>query len=204
MSIVAKFDLQTAVGPNDETALIKRAQGGDTLAWEALLRQHQSAVFRLAYLILQDGDEAEDAAQDAMIRAYRRLDRVDPTQGIRPWLLRITRNTAINRQRSLMRYWNMTRRFFQTASLVDDGRHAERLALQTEAEQIWQALQQLKPKARDVVYLRYFLELSEADTAAALDVPPGTVKSRLARALKMLRGVIERDYPELPDRWGHN
>lgn len=201
MRIVSEIDLQTAVEPTKDSALIQRAQAGDTRAWEALVGRHQSAVFRLAYLILRDGDEAEDAAQDAMIRAYRYLKRVDPAQGIRPWLLRITRNVAVNRQRSLSRYWQMTRRFFQTAAVVGDGRYVEDVAQQHEAEQLWQAIQQLKPKARDVVYLRYFLELSEAETAAALGIPPGTVKSRLARALKTLQGIIERDYPALREGW---
>jgi RNA polymerase sigma-70 factor (ECF subfamily) len=64
---------------------------------------------------------------------------------------------------------------------------------------LWQAVQQLNQKGQEVVYLRYFLEMSEAETAETLNIPPGTVKSRLHRALKQLRGVIEREFPELGD-----
>ena len=68
-----------------------------------------------------------------------------------------------------------------------------------ESARLWQAVQQLRPNAQEVIYLRYFLELSEAETAAALDIPAGTVKSRLHRALQQLRGVIEMDFVDLKE-----
>lgn len=199
MSILGQVDVQNGTAVAEEAQLLTRAQAGDMVAWEALMRRYETAVFRLAYLILHDPAEADDAAQEAFIRAYRYLDRVDGSQPLRPWLLRVTRNVAINRQRSLSRYWAMTRRFLQTATLVDDASHAEQLAQQNEAAQLRQAVQQLNAKGRDVIYLRYFLELSEAETAVILDIPKGTVKSRLSRALEKLRGVIERDFPALQD-----
>jgi RNA polymerase sigma-70 factor (ECF subfamily) len=77
--------------------------------------------------------------------------------------------------------------------------YGEDLQARREAHLLWQAVQQLNQKGQEVVYLRYFLEMSEAETAETLDIPPGTVKSRLHRALKQLRGVIERKFPELGD-----
>jgi RNA polymerase sigma-70 factor (ECF subfamily) len=146
---------------------------------------------------LHDAAEAEDAAQDAFVRAYQQLYRFDTTQPLRPWLLRLTRNVALNRQRSLTRYWQMTRRYFQMTTPLKAGDSAPTLAAQAEGQLLWEAVQQLRPKSRDVIYLRYFLELSEAETAVALTIPIGTVKSRLSRALKTLRGIIEREYPTL-------
>jgi RNA polymerase sigma-70 factor (ECF subfamily) len=75
----------------------------------------------------------------------------------------------------------------------------EDLEARRQADVLWQAVQRLNQKGQDVVYLRYFLDMSEAQTAETLDIAPGTVKSRLHRAMKQLRGVIERDFPALGD-----
>ena len=88
----------------DEANLISLAHRGDGAAWETLVRAYQEPVFRLAYLLLQDGPEAEDTAQEAFWRAYRALDRFDPARPFRPWLLSIAANLARNRRRSLGRY----------------------------------------------------------------------------------------------------
>jgi RNA polymerase sigma-70 factor, ECF subfamily len=170
------------------------ARQDDPLAWEEIVRQYEQPVFRLAYLILADAAEAEEVAQDVFVRAYLALDRFDENRPLRPWLLQISRNLARNRRRSLGRYWAGVRRFWQQQpEPVVRPRHQQR----AEARLLWQAVQALKPAWQEVVYLRYFLELSEAETAAALDVAPGTVKSRLHRALAALKGVIEQDYVEL-------
>ncbi|MBV9786854.1 MAG: hypothetical protein JOZ51_01680, partial [Chloroflexi bacterium] len=71
----------------DQSDLIVRAQQGDGTAWEHLVRQHQDAVFRLAYLLLGDADDADDVAQETFIRAFGALDRFDPSRPLRPWLL---------------------------------------------------------------------------------------------------------------------
>ena len=160
-----------------------------------LMRLHQESVFRLAYLILGDADEAEDVAQDCFIRAYKKLDQFDEERLFRPWLLQICKNLARNKQRSLSRYWHAVQRFFQAhpdahmvAAPIDEG---------FEAQLLWQAVKQLRPAAQEIIYLRYFLGLSEVETAVSLDIAPGTVKSRTHRALKQLRTVIEIEFPEL-------
>lgn len=184
----------------DEIALVARARQADELAWERLVRQHQQAVFRLAYLILGDmatRSEAEDVAQEAFIRAYLKLDQFDAERPLQPWLLGIAANLARNRRRSVGRYWAALRRWLQAHP--DPAVTTMGLDERTEARLLWQAVQKLRFRAREVVYLRYFLELSEAETAATLDIPAGTVKSRLHRALKQLRAVIEMEFPELAD-----
>lgn len=95
---------QSAEVAVNESQPIVRARQGDQTAWFALMREHEQALFRLAYLLMGDAYEAEDVVQDAMIRAYRSLDRFDVSRPLRPWLLQITRNLAYNRQRSARRY----------------------------------------------------------------------------------------------------
>lgn len=139
--------------------------------------------------------EAEDVAQEAFVRAYLALDRFDETRPLRPWLLSIAANLARNRRRSIGRYLAALGRWMQKEppSTVD----RINVEARTDARLLWQAVQRLRPHAREIVYLRYFLELSEKEAAATLHIPPGTAKSRLHRALKKLRLVIEKEFPEL-------
>lgn len=160
------------------------------------MRAHQEPVFRLAYLLLGDADEAEDAAQETFIRAFRALASFDTARPLRPWLLRIVTNLAHNRRRSLGRYLNALRRSFglDPEPLVALG---EQSAAQWEAQLLWQAVRRLGHSDQEIIYLRYFLELSEAETARALEIAPGTVKSRLSRALGRLRKIVDAEFPVL-------
>jgi RNA polymerase sigma-70 factor (ECF subfamily) len=178
-----------------DAALILQARQGNETAWVQLMRLHQEPVFRLAYLILGDADEAEDVAQDSFIRAYKKLDQFDEQRPFRPWLLQITKNLARNRQRSLGRYWHMVQRFFQTHP--DAHMVAAPTDQTADAQLLWQAVQKLKPMAQEIIYLRFFMAMSEAETAVSLNIAPGTVKSRTHRALKQLREVVEKEFPEL-------
>ena len=181
----------------DEIDLAMRARAGDETAWEALVRQHQEPVFRFAYLLLGDADEAEDVAQDAFLRAFAALQRFDTSRPLRPWLLTIAGNLARNRRRAIGRYLAAMRRVLQ-----GQPQHAaspeHQSAQQWEAETLWQAVRRLRSLDQQIIYVRYFLDLSESETAAALNIAPGTVKSRLHRALSRLRFVVEREDPSLP------
>ena len=184
------------VSESNEADLISRAGTGEAAAWEALVHNHQERVFRLAYLMLADPEEAQDVAQDTFIRAYQHLNTFDDQRPLQPWLLRIASNLARNRRRSIGRYWFALQRLARPD--LEIRRTTEGSALNREGfEALWQAVRLLSELDQRVIYLRYFLELSEAETAAALEVPAGTVKSRLHRALARLRTVIERDFPEL-------
>jgi RNA polymerase sigma-70 factor (ECF subfamily) len=179
-----------------EADLIRRAREGDEAAYTTLVRDHQEAVFRLAYLLLGSADEAEDAAQEVFIRAHRSLARFDESRPLRPWLLAITTNQARNRRRAVGRYVAALRRLIvpETAEPPSAEAHAR-----MEAQALWQAVRRLSEADQEVIYLRYFLELSVDEAAQAMSVEPGTVKSRLSRALGRLRGVIDRDFPLLAE-----
>jgi len=181
---------------NEEDA-IRRACQGEEDAWLALVRQHQTELFRLAYLLLGDADAAEDVAQEVFIRAYRSLDRFDRTRALRPWLLQITRNLAANHRRSARRYLAALTRWWQNNGGTQANQQMAAPIIPTEADLLWQAVRTLAQADQEVIYLRYFLELPVGETAMALGVAEGTVKSRLSRALGRLRGVIEADYPQL-------
>src|SRR5215210_3893529 len=180
----------------EEAELISRAREGSDAAWHSLVLAHQDAIFRLAYLLLGDRDEAEDVAQDTFIRAYHALSTFDDTRPLRPWLIAIATNLVRNRRRSLGRYLAAIRRSIQAEPqpVVTLG---ERTGQEWEAQTLWQAVRRLKAVEQEVIYLRYFLEMSEADMANALQVAPGTVKSRLHRAVARLRTVVDADFPAL-------
>jgi RNA polymerase sigma-70 factor, ECF subfamily len=176
----------------DEQTLISRARTGDGAAWEQLIAAHREAMFRLAYLLLSDADEADDAAQDACIRAFGALDRFDSSRPLRPWLLRIVTNLAHNRRRSASRYLALLQRAWSREPDPIDEPGAD-----CDAQMLWQAVRRLQLRDQQIIYLRYFLDLSEGETAAALDVAVGTIKSRTHRALQRLRGVVDREFPQL-------
>lgn len=175
---------------------VAQAKDGDEAAWLGLVRQHQEAVFRLAYLLLGSTEDAADVMQEVFLRAFRALDRFDASRPLRPWLLEITRNQAYNWRRSIRRHWAALQRWGEAApgAVVDP---TEQATERWQAESLWQAVRQLSLADQEVLYLRLFLELSVEETAQALQIAPGTVKSRLSRALVRLRGVVERDFPGL-------
>lgn len=184
----------------EETALVQRAIRQDEGAWEALVREHQQAVFRLAYLFTGDPDEAEDIAQEAFIRAFHAIRSVDPQRPFRPWVLSIAANLARNHLRGIKRYLAALQRFAvgNITPGSHDAFHPSGFPAGDEAHGLWKMVRRQSLEDQQVIYMRYFLELSEDETAAALGVPSGTVKSRLHRALQRLRVRLEQENAEAP------
>jgi RNA polymerase sigma factor (sigma-70 family) len=176
-------------GPLEETELVRRARGGDVSAYEELVRRYQGIAHRTAYLITRQAAEAEDAAQQAFVKAYRALDRFDPDRPFRPWLLRIVGNEARNLRRSAGRRASMELALALQPEVLEASPEQEAVARERR-ESLHRALEGLSETDRRVIALRYFLDLSEAEMAEVLDVAPGTVKSRLSRALGRLRGSL--------------
>jgi RNA polymerase sigma factor (sigma-70 family) len=170
-----------------EGELIAHARSGDADAYAALVRAHQDVAFRTAMLITQDAAEAEEAAQDAFVKAWKALPRFREGAPLRPWLLTIVANEARNRRRGAGRRAALALRAEPPGA--DRSAESSVLAAETRAA-LLAALSRLRPDDRLVLGCRYLLELSEAETAAALGVPAGTVKSRTSRALERLRGEV--------------
>lgn len=184
----------------EETELIQRAVRGDAAAWEPLMLAHQEPVFRLAYLFLGDPDDADDVAQETFLRAWNHLKRFDSTRPLRPWLLSIAANLARNRHRSAGRYISALTRVFRAEPQTTPDAERETIA-DLDSHQLWKAVQQLRADDQQVIYLRFFLDLSTGEAAQTLDVAEGTIKSRLSRALTRLRSIIHVDFPSLDE--GH-
>ena len=181
---------------SSEAEALLQARNGDASAFGLLVRSHQEAAFRAAYLILHDAQAAEDAAQEGFVRAYRQLHRFREEDPFRPWLLRIVTNLALNETRRRKRGLALLERFGRQAPQTVPG--PERItAASEETRDVWQAINRLPADDRLILYLRYFLELSEAEMARVIGKAPGTVKSRLHRAGRRLRAVIEKEYPHL-------
>jgi RNA polymerase sigma factor (sigma-70 family) len=181
-------------GAASEAWLVRHAREGDAGAYGELVTMHQAAAFRVAYLLLGSAADAEDAAQEGFVRAYLALARFRDGEPFRPWLLQVVGNEARNRRRARGRRDGMLDRAMSAVRGGDEPSAVapERLVLASETRvEVLEALATLDEGERQVVTCRYLLELSEAETAAALGIPAGTVKSRLHRGLRRLRDRLE-------------
>jgi RNA polymerase sigma-70 factor (ECF subfamily) len=177
--------------PLAEEALVERAKAGDERAYEQIVEAYQGLAFRVAYVITGSAADAEEAAQDAFVKAWRALGRFRSGDPLRPWLLRIVANEARNRRRSTGRRAALALRAAAEESSGDAAPSPEAALLESEQrERLLAAVEQLPEDARVVVACRYFLGLSEEETAAALGLRRGTVKSRTSRALDRLREAL--------------
>ena len=164
-----------------DAALIREAQRGSTDALEELFRRHWRRAHRAAFLVVHDSAAAEDIAQEAFLSAIRALDRFDRRRPFGPWLHRITVNRSIDFARA--------RALRGEASLPESAQAAP----ETDAisDELMSALADLPPEFRAVVVLRYVLEYTPGEIGEMLDLPRGTVNSRLRRGLDRLRPAIE-------------
>jgi len=182
---------------SEESAAIARAVAGDTEAFGEIVERYEDVAFRAAYLIVRDAGAAEDVVQEAFIRAYRQLRSFRQEDRFRPWLLRIVTNLALNEVRARRRRGGLTERIAQTLGREPAPPPDAQVAAEDDATMLQRAIAELAPDDRVVLHLRYFLDLPEREIAAAIGKPAGTVKSRLHRVLRKLRGVIEQQYPDL-------
>jgi RNA polymerase sigma-70 factor (ECF subfamily) len=172
-----------------ESELARRAASGDQAAFAELVRLHQQAVYNVAYRMLGNPSDAEDATQDAFIRAYHFFDRFDLDRPLAPWLKRIAVNVCLNRLKA-----------DKPASFLDDdlpppkdphpGPELQTAARQ-QKERIRAEIIRLPPRYRAVIELRHFQELSYDQIARALNRPRSDVKSDLFRARKLLAERLE-------------
>jgi RNA polymerase sigma-70 factor, ECF subfamily len=178
--------------PPDDVALAERARNGDERAFEDLVRNHQRIAFRTAYLLTGSAADAEDAVQAGFVKAWTALARFRAGSPFRPWLLRIVANEAHNRRRSAVRAEALRLRAVGHGPPGDAAPSPEGAVLsRLGREELLAAVGRLDERDREIVTCRYFLELSEEETAGVLGIRRGTVKSRTARALARLRQEVE-------------
>ncbi|MBA2510147.1 MAG: sigma-70 family RNA polymerase sigma factor [Rubrobacteraceae bacterium] len=153
-----------------------------------MVRRHQAVAFRTAFTITGDAAESEDAAQEAFVKVYRTLERFRSGAPFRPWLLTVVANEARNRRRAAGRRAGLTLRAVEHASqaVTPTSPEATVVARERRAELLG-AVEGLREEDREVISLRYFLELTEAEAASVMGCARGTVKSRLSRAVGRLR-----------------
>jgi RNA polymerase sigma factor (sigma-70 family) len=178
--------------PLDEEELVARAQRGELDAYEEIVRAHQTIAFRTAWVITGSAADAEEAAQDAFVKAHAALPRFRAGSPFRPWLLTIVANEARNRAKAAGRRERLALRAREERRPGGAVPSPEAALLLTERRgELLEAVGRLSESDRQAIACRYFLDLSEAETAAALGCARGTVKSRLSRALERLRAQME-------------
>ena len=186
MGVSHAADGSAALAPDGACAQRARAhpgaQRGDPGAIEDLYRRHWRQAYRAAYLVTRDAHAAEDIAQEAFLQAIRVLDRFDRARPFAPWLHRIVTNRALD--------WARAHALRRPVEASPTSRSRPRLRSDL-SDDLAEAIGRLAPDQRAVIVLRYLLEHTPGEIAEMLDLPRGTVNSRLRRALDELAGTVE-------------
>src|SRR6266550_1506420 len=173
-----------------ERAWVQGARAGSATDLEALFREHWPRAYRAAYLVVHDAAAAEDVAQEGFLAALRALDRFDRTRPFGPWLHRIVVNRAIDWARAR----SLRGEVFAEGLLEVAAPAVEAPAARGPyADATVAALAELSPEHRAVIVLRYLLEYTPGEIADLLELPRGTVNSRLRRGLDQLGVRLEED-----------
>jgi RNA polymerase sigma-70 factor (ECF subfamily) len=176
----------------DDSDLIQRFKKGDRSAFEALVRKYQDRVYNLCRYMLQDPENARDAAQDVFLKAYRALKDFRPDASLYTWIYRITVTTCLDYRRK------SHREAFRSEPLTEDMPSPEPLPEERYqsgeiSDSLQLALQKLPEKLRTAIVLREMEELSYEEIAEVLHTSPGTVKSRISRAREELRSLLKKN-----------
>ena len=165
---------------------VRLCQEGDREAFRHLVEAYKSPMYGTALLMTGNPALAEEHVQEALLNAWRGIRRFQRGRPVKPWLMRILVNAVVSQQR---------RRSFPTVSLDESlpvGAPGDDTETVENREVLRQALSQLSPEHREVVVLRYFADLSVAEVARSAGIREGTVKSRLHRALRQMRDLLEQ------------
>jgi len=176
-----------------DAELARRCRRGDPDAWRLLVRRVSPLVYRIAVRVLGHGPEAEDAGQEALLRVHRSFGTFDPTRPLAPWVARVTYNVCLKQLARRKRPGGPTDDPEQVALLPDTIMQSpEALVAESEAGAlVGAALERLTPEDRVLVTLTYQDGLSNSEVAEAMDMPIGTVKTRLSRARARMRRLLE-------------
>jgi RNA polymerase sigma-70 factor, ECF subfamily len=180
--------------PLDDARLCERARSGDADAYEELVQRYQRLAYRTAYIVTRSSADAEDVSQEAFVKAYYALDRYRLDAPFKPWLMRIVVNEALNRRRAHGRQEDLALRVAGARPSGDAAPSPEAAVIEAESQQkVIAAVNRLGERDRLVIALRYFFDMSESEMAEVLGCRPGTVKSRLSRALGRMKEVLVDD-----------
>ena len=177
--------------------LVRRAKKGDRIALAELLDAHAAQAYRLALHILRNQADAEDAVQNASIKAFTNLGRFDELRPFAPWFLRIVTREALNLRRAEMTRFAFWRR--QVKDEISEELVEQVIQVKADHRDLWRAVNRLKAIDRIVLTLSYFMEMSEGEVAQILGIKRGAVKKRKHTALVRLRAVVVREFPGLGD-----
>ena len=173
----------------NELLLISRARGGDREAFGELVEQYRDTVYRLAYRMCGNAYDADEAAQEAFVAAWRALPNFRGDAKFSTWLYRLTTNAAIDVMRREKRH--QTVGDGEMVDLADDADSPQETVERTEQQEaVQKALSTLSEEYREVLLLRYMEELDYAEIAEVLQLPSGTVKSRINRAKAALKTAL--------------
>lgn len=175
-------------GTESEASLLVRCRAGDQQAFRRLLEEHHQRIYRVAYAVVADAEEAAEITQETFIKAWHALPGFRGEAAFTTWLTRLALNTARDHLRRGRARRERDAAYAVVATIASDP--AEPFA---DRDEIARALDLLTPQAREVVALRYGQDLSLAEIAAVLACPEGTVKSRLHAALTRLRAILRRE-----------
>jgi len=184
LAVSGELGRRRVLRPRSEAALIRGALAGSEADLEALFRRFWPRAYRAAFLIVHDHAAAEDIAQEAFLAAIRRLDRFDRRRRFGPWLGTIVANRAIDWARA-----RTARR--ETGDAGVEAPSPPEVPLGRYSQEVLAALAALSPEHRAVIVLRYLLEYSPGEIARALELPRGTVNSRLRRGLDALEARLK-------------
>lgn len=180
----------------EEQDCIRKTQQGDRAAFEPLVKAHMRRMYFVALALVRNHDDALDCSQEAFARAYRALNRFRLGAPFYPWIRRITRNQCLNflkKERRAMKTSLDTLREDKGIEFPDDRPDPRAVAAGSEHDRLlWEAIGRLKPEFREILVLKHFEHLSYKEIAETLEIPIGTVMSRLFHARAALRDVLER------------
>jgi RNA polymerase sigma-70 factor, ECF subfamily len=176
----------------EEIGLVERTLAGEQVAFTQLMQRYAGAVFNLAYRMLGNAQDAEDASQEIFLRAYTRLETFDRTRRFSTWLLSIASNYCIDRLRRQRMSWLTLDDVAYTLPSRERGPEGSALAGE-ERDAVQRALMQLPDNYRQVMVLRYWNDLSYDEIAQATGLTESTIKTRLFRGRNMLAEALRAD-----------
>jgi RNA polymerase sigma-70 factor, ECF subfamily len=185
---LAGFNTGPTADDVDEAGLVVRVQQGDTEAYAGLVRRHLPRGYRIAWRLLRHREDAEDAVQDAFLRALERIDQCDPERPFGPWFFRIVVTTAINRQRAARRRETEELTETEVSDVVGPADSATLAVLRDEVDA---AMATLPPVQRQLIALVTFEEFTPTEAAQLLEIPAGTARWHLHEARKALRTQLQ-------------